>query len=130
VVDQFYQPINSIYDGQGVYEYNSGVWRPINQNLSGGSYSDPVFVWVYKNGTQTNPYIVNTNSQEAQQWPGSPPESFAPAQHAYSPQNVQVEIAGFVLQAVGTDGQTLSSPAIQNRQITTPATNEVDVSWP
>jgi hypothetical protein len=117
-----------LYNGQDVYEIFGGAsWFPINQKLNGGKYVDPVFVFRYKNNS-ANPYIVAANSQEAQQWPTAQPASFPTG--VYPAQNIRVRIAGFELQAVGTNGTTLSSPAIQNRQLSASGSNIVTVTWP
>lgn len=128
VVDQFYNPLNALYDGQDVFEYlNSTVgWVKINQQMKGGTYSDPVFVFVYKN--KNGPYIVDESSPEAQQWRTAPPMPF-PAGFNQT-QNIRVQVAGFELQAVGADGTTLTLPAIQNRQLNATSPNNVNVSWP
>lgn len=130
VVDQFFNPINSLYNGMEVFEYNNNIsqFSSINELLTNGTYRDPVFLFIYKSGSTSVPYIVSKSGAEAASWPTDAPEDFL----ITSPQDqeIRVRIAGFELKAVGSDGITLSSPAISGRTIAGPSINEIDVSWP
>jgi hypothetical protein len=126
VVDQFNKPLDSLYNGQPVEENSNGAWRPINQNVGGGTYQDPVFVFQYKNN-QANAYIVPAGSPEAVAWPGAPPASFP---IVTSPQEIPVRVAGHELGRV--EGTTIVWPAtaIHNRTVISTAPNNVQVTWP
>lgn len=119
VNDQFGQPLNAIYDGAPVFENVSG-WKPINQNISGGHYSDPVGSIVARPPPPSgSPKLLKTNSV-AIDWPNADP---IPAVNFNDTQRIGVQIAGITL-----------NTGIKNRQlsvvpITSTTTAKVTINW-
>jgi len=90
VNDQFGQPLNAIYDGAPVFENING-WKPINQTLSGGHYSDPV------GGEPTPgpaPAKVLRSDERVEAWPNASPK---PTTNQNLTQKIPVQIAGVEL---------------------------------
>lgn len=111
VWDQFQQIIDSIYDGETVYENEPGRgWFSINVSLSGGKYTDPVGF-----GMQRQPvFQVPTGSAAANNWPFDP---IVPLTDGTGASNPLVRIAGHTF-------------SIANRSVKGTAPNKVDVIWP
>jgi hypothetical protein len=133
VVDQFMASLNPLYDGFPIEEYIGQplAWRNIHQNLTGGTYQDPVFVFKYKNDRLSPPYIVPGNSAEALAWPTSTQSATLPG--PAGPQEINVRVAGHVLgrvALVGGNQQIVSGVAVHNRSIVTTAPKNVRIVWP
>jgi hypothetical protein len=110
VWDQFYNPLSGVYSGAPVTESLNGQisWIPINQAIQGdGTYEDPVME-IPGPTPLLNPSIP-ADAAAIAAWPGAAPN--APT-NGYSPQSVDVAVAGFVLQDMHGD------QAISSREVT------------
>lgn len=114
VVDQFGQPLSSLYNGQAVKEgLQQGVFVGINVVINSGSYVDHVG-YEGDNGTKS---LAATGSPAANAWPTSNQHD-----NIASPQSntasVQVRVAGFTL-----------NPSVVNRTISY-SNGVLTVTWP
>jgi glucodextranase-like protein len=111
VKDQFGDLIGDIYLGASVFE--TSLRFPINQSIrSDSTYLDPVVVF-----EELNPgSVVPANSAAALTWPQQPPVLLTPET---IPQNISVDVDGFVL-----------NPGIVNRQITSIPPSTITITWP
>ena len=117
VIDQFGQPLDTMYQDFGVSEFvHGGAWIKINQYMAAdGTYQDPVFSYTPK-APGKNVYLCSSN--EAKAWPSDPLKMpIDPINDRI--QNIGVIVAGHVL-----------NPHITNRHLTAKAPDEVDVVWP
>lgn len=116
VFNQFNGPLDGIYAGVAVDEFEGATWKPINQQMVvAGTYADPVGAGWDKGGA--GPHIVKRNSQEAQNWPTDPP---APCFNFNVTQNVGVRIGGHIL-----------NPGVVGRQVRlTTAPCNLKITWP
>jgi len=111
VEDQFGDDLDELYEGVDVQERVGGVWRSINQTLTGsGTYQDPVFVF-------SKPAIsqVPTGSQAAQDWPTEPTLTMVAFDGV---QNIPVRV----------DGHPIG--AIKLRRVIGTPPNHVEIDWP
>lgn len=117
VVDQFGDSLSDLYDGQPVEENRGSGWNPINQNVSGGSYTDFVgLLWsrlgqsVFTVTDPPDPIVTN--------WPSATPPN-SPNIPSTLTEEVGVKIGGHEL-----------DPSITNRTWIHTLPNHIQIIWP
>lgn len=121
VHDQFDKPLGTLYDGAGVEEsLDAGGFFTINQQFSGGAYTDPVaFILPANEGTPDVPYpskdfiLQNTPADV-----NLDPNTTAGATGAPVDANAKVKVDGFPLEDM------------VGRQVQLKAGNILKIIWP
>lgn len=122
VRDQFGDPLDAIDDGSPVFEKgNDGVWRPIMQDVSGGTYSDPVGVWQPRPPPPPNSPNFKPDAPIALAWPNA---AKLPMPGSPDPQEIDVMVAGFTMSPGVVDRKVISTPDAPGA-----TTGTIEIDW-